>query len=612
MKNKIQKRLALLLVMALFICILPAVGVNAEPGDTSTQTDVYEISNAQEMKQFATLVNNGNSFSGMTVKLTDNITFDGVTVDNYTPICGFCGTFDGCGYSISGILLSNARHVGASKYAGASEYAGGVFGSIGSSAVVKNLTVKNSTFDLYDCDYAGAVVGYADEDSLITNCHTYNVTVGSGESGYARYVGGIVGDTYGTVKNCTVIGGSVTAANRAGGIAGTGSYIYNCGNSASVNVTTGTKEGYAGGVAGSVYTMQNCYNTGTVTLAEGDYDTYCGGVAGYTGNVVNNCYYLENSSEVGVAYAEHASSTIKAVTDAYMRSSEFVNQLNLNRGDNSDWLVWELRSDSLYPLPKKPVNISTLSVALASGSIVYDGTEKQPAVSIADGSTLLQPNKDYTVVYENNTNAGTATVYVYGENDYCGTATMSFTIEKATPAFSYKKSYTKTYGEASFDLGVSVLDGESSELTYKSSAPKTVSVSNGYVSIQKTGVATITVETPETDNYKAGKITIEVKVRPGNTKVSLSSTGKKLNIKWNKIAEASGYEIQYSTSSSFKNVKTVKITSQKTTSKTINKGLKKGKKYYVRVRSYKSANVDGKATKIYSKWSAKKSITIKK
>ena len=59
-----------------------------------------------------------------------------------------------------------------------------------------------------------------------------------------------------------------------------------------------------------------------------------------------------------------------------------------------------------------------------------------------------------------------------------------------------------------------------------------------------------------------------------------------LTISWKRDAQVSGYEIQYSTDKNFKNAKTVTVTKNKTTSKSINK-LKSGKKYYIRVRSYK-------------------------
>lgn len=79
-----------------------------------------------------------------------------------------------------------------------------------------------------------------------------------------------------------------------------------------------------------------------------------------------------------------------------------------------------------------------------------------------------------------------------------------------------------------------------------------------------------------------------------------------------KKSGVTGYQIQVSTSSKFKKAKTktYKVSKQKTTSKTI-KSLKSKKKYYVRIRTYKTAKVNGKTTTKYSSWSAKKTIKVK-
>ena len=84
--------------------------------------------------------------------------------------------------------------------------------------------------------------------------------------------------------------------------------------------------------------------------------------------------------------------------------------------------------------------------------------------------------------------------------------------------------------------------------------------------------------------------------------------GKKLQVKYGKNNRATGYEVQYSTSKSFKKAATkmAKVTKKKTTTKTIGK-LKK-KTYYVRVRSYLKKG--GKT--YYSAWSSKKAVKIKK
>ena len=57
--------------------------------------------------------------------------------------------------------------------------------------------------------------------------------------------------------------------------------------------------------------------------------------------------------------------------------------------------------------------------------------------------------------------------------------------------------------------------------------------------------------------------------------------------------------------------KKVTVSNNKTTSKTMKK-LKKGKKYYVKIRSYKTIKVNGKTQRIYGAYSTIKNITAKK
>ena len=83
--------------------------------------------------------------------------------------------------------------------------------------------------------------------------------------------------------------------------------------------------------------------------------------------------------------------------------------------------------------------------------------------------------------------------------------------------------------------------------------------------------------------------------------------------KWKKqSAQTSGYEIQYSTSSKFtkKTTGTTTVKKSGTTSSKVNK-LKAKKKYYVRVRTFKTVKIGGKTTKLYSGWSKAKSVRTK-
>lgn len=91
-----------------------------------------------------------------------------------------------------------------------------------------------------------------------------------------------------------------------------------------------------------------------------------------------------------------------------------------------------------------------------------------------------------------------------------------------------------------------------------------------------------------------------------------SSKSKTITVKWKKQKDATGYEIQYSTDKNFKKaVKTVKIKKASQLSTTIKK-LSGNKKYYVRIRGYKTGKVNNKAKTVTSKWSEVKKVVVKK
>ena len=108
-----------------------------------------------------------------------------------------------------------------------------------------------------------------------------------------------------------------------------------------------------------------------------------------------------------------------------------------------------------------------------------------------------------------------------------------------------------------------------------------------------------------------GKVLVAQKTvaKLGSPSLSKVTAGKKqFKATWKSVKNIDGYQIQYSTSSSFKSGnKTVTVSGYKSTSKTV-KSLKAKKKYYVRIRGYKTIN--GK--KQYSAWSKSKTVTTKK
>ena len=97
------------------------------------------------------------------------------------------------------------------------------------------------------------------------------------------------------------------------------------------------------------------------------------------------------------------------------------------------------------------------------------------------------------------------------------------------------------------------------------------------------------------------------KVQQPAIKSATNSASKKMTVKWAKNAKANGYQIQYSLKSNFSGAKSVSADKNSIVSKTIG-GLTKGKKYYVRLRTYKKVG----SKKYYSTWSPTKTVAIKK
>lgn len=263
----------------------------------------------------------------------------------------------------------------------------------------------------------------------------------------------------------------------------------------------------------------------------------------------------------------------------------------------------------------------------------YTGSALTPAVTVKDGGKTLVKGTDYTVTYGDNKAAGMAMAVITGKGLYSGTVTAYFNIVKTGSSDSdskkdddpgtkdgagqendtkpvlksqsitgVKSSYQKAYGDKAFTLKAK------GKITYVSSNSKVASVNKttGKVSIKGTGTCTITVTAAAATNYKKAVKKITVSVSPKKETVSSVKSLRKgqLTVKWKKDTRATGYEIQYNTSRKFtkKTTKSNTVKKNKTTSQTIKK-LKSGKKYYVRVRAYKTVKVSGKTKNLYGSWS---------
>ena len=222
-------------------------------GYTIESDGTYTVTSADGLMNVAELVNGG--------KTDINITLDtdiDLTGKNWTPIGTsfsnkYTGTFDGGGHTIKGLTVTTYD-----KYAG-------LFGWLNSAGTVKNVVM---------------------EGVQITSNHS---------SGFA---GGVVGNSWGTIENCSV-SGSVNGEVYVGGVVGkqTSGSMTGCSSSATVKGTVNV-----GGVAGESWgSMTACYATGNVTLEiYPGKDISGGGVVGFKGgNSVLACYATGNVNSKG-------------------------------------------------------------------------------------------------------------------------------------------------------------------------------------------------------------------------------------------------------------------------------------------------------------------------
>ena len=407
-------------------------------GGSGTETDPYQISTADDLKIFASLVNSGTDYTDTYFKQTANInlnegvtfTFDAdtglVEVAKQGETAYWLGTgtkgndsganttFDTTA-SVAGIVytnqtgttgsasfeLNNWTPIGTDSsvaFTGSFDGGGktvsgiyingasanqGLFGCIsGSSATVKNVGVVNSY--IKGADYVGGVMGL-NQGGTVQYCYNAGTVTGGG------VVGGVVGLSTGTVQYC-YNAGSVTGSNKfVGGVtgnnAGTVQYCYNAGG-----VTGST---HSGGVAGiSTGKVQYCYNAGGVTGS-----TYSGGVVGFNNedHMLQYCYYDNEKCSVGGIGSNTVSAD--AQNSAEGKQTSAMQGDSLKAGSSGEgWTTdhWTFKSGE-YPKPgKTEVNNTPPS----GGSYVPNTPSK--TITVTETSSALFSGSEGTIKAEAN------------------------------------------------------------------------------------------------------------------------------------------------------------------------------------------------------------------
>ena len=225
-------------------------------GQTPDVADgIYQISDAQQMRWFAQMVNTGNN--NLKACLTADIDLASI-MDGFKPIGSsefpFTGTFDGQNHKLTGFA-----------YIGSGDN-NGFFGQV-LNGTVENFTIEGTL--KADGSFSGAI-GWT-QGAYIRNIHSALVI--DATEGTTHHVGGVVGSlrTSSEMERCTFTG--------------------------ILTVGTGSDDCF-GGIAGysnEYVSITHCANYGQVLYAKSN--CYCGGILGYLNN--SNFYGISNCLNVG-------------------------------------------------------------------------------------------------------------------------------------------------------------------------------------------------------------------------------------------------------------------------------------------------------------------------
>jgi len=245
-------------------------GTSATAAELTVATDTtamtVTIDSGKLLAALAQSVNDSKDYSDYTIKLTKNLDLNG---NEWTPIGQkngnkFKGTFDGQGYVVTGLKISEAK---ADAFDGYVAFFGGTDG-----ATIKNLTVAGSVTG----KEAAGIVGKG-VNTTLENCHN-KATITATESKAAGIVASL---DKGTLKNCTNSGAITTkGAWPAAGIVAwcnPNAAIENCQNFGDVTATGIGDTSQAGGICGNLGSssvVKNCINSGRISAS------LAGGVAG--------------------------------------------------------------------------------------------------------------------------------------------------------------------------------------------------------------------------------------------------------------------------------------------------------------------------------------------
>lgn len=311
-------------------------------GDNIRNVIYAWISNAEELNSLQRVAENLKDRNALSYNfvLKNDIDASGL-VDakgnsTYNTIGGgttaFTGTFDGDGHTIVGLQAK-----------------GGIFGQLGSGAVVKNINIASSVFTGNDTGDSVGAVAAENNGGSISGISGYGNTV----KGSGGYIGGLVGKNYGGISNSndqsTVIAGADTVAGGIAGVNGTNAGIGGTIDNVQSNsaVTTGVldENQYAsnlGGIVGKNEMLLNKYNINNVSAH---------GVTGKTGNTKTSGGIVgTNEGRISNAYNEsiiHGSENIGGVAGQNVTQASNSNMAELNDVANAVEIIGDAGSQNV-------------------------------------------------------------------------------------------------------------------------------------------------------------------------------------------------------------------------------------------------------------------------
>lgn len=313
-------------------------------GDNIRNVIYAWISNAEELNSLQRVAENLNDRNALSYNfvLKNDIDASGL-VDakgnsTYNTIGGgntaFTGTFDGDGHTIVGLQAK-----------------GGIFGKLGSGAVVKNINIASSVFTGINTGDSVGAVAAENNGGSISGISGYGNTI----KGSGGVIGGLVGKNHGAISNSadqsTVIAGANTVAGGIAGINGTDAGNFLIGTLENVQsnsaVTTGSLGAgeYAsnlGGIVGKNEMLLNKYNINNVSAH---------GVTGKTGNTQTSGGIVgTNEGRISNAYNEsiiHGSENIGGVAGKNVTQASNSNMAELNDVANAVEIIGDAGSQNV-------------------------------------------------------------------------------------------------------------------------------------------------------------------------------------------------------------------------------------------------------------------------